>query len=52
MKKNEPVRTESCVCKTCGCNFLAVTNTKEYELRACYRCFLSGIAEETEHHED
>lgn len=41
-KKNETV---SCECKSCECDFLAITGTKEFELKICYRCFLNGMAE-------
>ncbi|PFQ95908.1 hypothetical protein COK32_18325 [Bacillus cereus] len=40
--KNETV---SCECKSCECDFLAITGTKEFELKICYRCFLSGMAD-------
>lgn len=41
-KKNETV---SCECKSCDCDFLAITGTKEFNLKICYRCFLNGLAE-------
>lgn len=44
MKKKDAVRTESCKCKSCGCDYLAFTNTKEFKLKICYRCFMNGMA--------
>ncbi|WP_341272668.1 HAD family hydrolase [Bacillus cereus] len=41
-KKNETV---SCECKSCESDFLAITGTKEFELKICYRCFMNGMAE-------
>ncbi|CAM3758303.1 hypothetical protein BAIN110137_21350 [Bacillus inaquosorum] len=45
MTKNETVRTESIKCKSCDCDFLALTNTKYFKLKICYRCFSNGLAE-------
>jgi len=45
MKQNETVRTESCECKCCGSDFLALTDTKEFKLKICYRCFMNGLAD-------
>jgi len=45
IKKNKTVKTESCECVSCGCDFLAYTDTKEYKLKICYRCFMNGLAD-------
>ncbi|MGA5675863.1 hypothetical protein ACPCKQ_28980 [Bacillus bombysepticus] len=42
---NEKNKTVSCECKSCESDFLAITGTKEFELKICYRCFLNGMAE-------
>jgi len=45
MKQNGTAETESCECKSCGCDFLAFTDTREYKIKVCYRCFLNGLAD-------
>lgn len=37
--------TKSLECRSCKSNFLAIPDTKEYELHICYRCFLNGLAD-------
>jgi len=43
--ENEVVKTVSVECLSCESDFLALTNSKEYELQICYRCFLNGMAD-------
>lgn len=45
MKNDETIKTESCECKSCNCDFLTFTNTREFKLKICYRCFRNGLAE-------
>jgi len=45
MMKNETTETKSLECKSCGSDFLALTDTKEFKLKICYRCFMNGLAD-------
>lgn len=45
MNENEKVYTVSLECRSCESDFLAFTNSKEFELKICYRCFLNGMAD-------
>lgn len=44
MNSDNVVRTISCECRSCSRNYLAFTNTKEFKLKICYRCFMNGSA--------
>lgn len=43
--ENEVVKAVSLECLSCESDFLALTNSKEYELNICYRCFFNGMAD-------
>lgn len=45
-RSRDKLETISFECKCCEATFLAMPGTKEYERKICYRCHLSGMAED------